>query len=679
MNLYSMMRSERAIVKRSTAVKTLRTFIYLNLIIIGSFICSAGYQTVISNHLTVNYERIDQEVMKLIQEAKSRASYPNADKIDILLEQVHEIYEDGSAQQTVHVVYKILSENGKQHADCDIEYNILSEEMSLKYARTIHPRGIVFRLKKSALALGPSDIDLSNGDLCYQHLTFSMPKVDIKSVVDYKYVTNEKPSFGSTFSTSFSLQRNNPILLYRYKIIAPETMKINYLLVNPLKESDRSPTISREAGKKIYLWELKDIPPIRAEEYMPNLQDVAAGMMVTTVTSWEAFFSWWMDEVKGKIEPNVPIMQKVAELTKGLSNPDEKAEALFQYVVSEISYGNRKWEVDPLPASASEVFADKQGVCRDKSTLLISMLKAAGIPAYYVHLPTPHRASLVADIPYPYQFNHSIVAIKKADGYHYLDPTAGHRFDRLPGGDQNRDVIISKEDGPIFAKTPLADAKENARSTKHKVRINSDRSIHVEHESHWTGSQEAEQRHYLTDISPEEAKEQFEEYAHQISDEAKVLHYNYNDPLDRTSEFKTTITFDAHNYCEKDGNFLKFQVPILKGSCLATGEEERQYPIVYQSLNSSSDQIEFNIPEGYKIYHLPERVDLNNPYFSYSSNYQVQGSKILYQEEYIENAVQIPAEEYADYRAFCQKMDESRERPVIFSKENRRTEQIPFK
>jgi hypothetical protein len=39
--------------------------------------------------------------------------------------------------------------------------------------------------------------------------------------------------------------------------------------------------------------------------------------------------------------------------------------------------------------------------------------------------------------------------------------------------------------------------------------------------------------------------------------------------------------------------------------------------------------VNFNIPEGYELYYLPEPVEIKNPYFEYHSSYQKREKDIL--------------------------------------------------
>ncbi|MGQ9645412.1 MAG: hypothetical protein ACUVWO_02595 [Thermodesulfobacteriota bacterium] len=61
-------------------------------------------------------------------------------------------------------------------------------------------------------------------------------------------------------------------------------------------------------------------------------------MLITTVDSWEDFSRWGRKKIERKTEPDEAIKGKVAELVKGLSTPQEKIEAVFDYVKREVRY-----------------------------------------------------------------------------------------------------------------------------------------------------------------------------------------------------------------------------------------------------------------------------------------------------------------------------------------------------
>ncbi|MDP6178883.1 MAG: hypothetical protein QGG48_03240 [Desulfatiglandales bacterium] len=192
--------------------------------------------------------------------------------------------------------------------------------------------------------------------------------------------------------------------------------------------------------------------------------------------------------------------------------------------------------------------------------------------------------------------------------------------------------------------------------------------MEVEISSYWKGSQEASFRSFFIYSGPTEIKETLEEVVNDISQGARLLKYSHSDPLDFKKRFEVTLKYHANDYCKKVGDILIFPEPYIRERCSATGKEERRYPILYSSRSYSKNEVEFNIPEGYDVYHLPEPVEIENPYFEYRSSYRKKERKIFYKVEFIEKAVKILAEEYVDYKKFCRMMGNNSERYVLFKK-----------
>ncbi len=634
------------------------TFFLLNLFIVFvSVSCTTTYSG-----------KIDAEVSKLLEITPPAESYPDADIIYLLDEDIEEVFNDGKYISTVHNIFKIVSERGKDYADCEIPYNSRTQTISLLYARTITPDGKIIPLKKNAIKVVAPYSNFPNYS-DFQELTFSMPGVSIDCVIDYKYVIEKEPIIQAQFADNFFIQWYYPILLSRYSIITPENMDLKYHALNPIKDAQRAPKVIHRGGKNIYLWEHRDIPQIFDEDYMPPMEEIAFNISVTTMESWEEFFHWWRKLIKGKTDPNEAIRKIATELTRDLSSSRDKIEAIFDYVKREVRYvsidlGKSGYVPEPAP----EVFENKYGDCKDKSTLLISMLKAAGIPAHYVLIPTHDVGNLIKHFPYPFQFDHCIVATEKEpEGYRFLDPVyENHPFDYLPGGDQNRDVVIFKLDETVFATTPLAKPEESTDISRQQITVKEDGTIEVEEERSFSGSAEARFRTFFNNASPIEIKELFLEAIDEISPGAKLLDYAYSDPLDFKQRLTGKLKYIATHYCKKAGDILIFQVPRVCGQCLESVKQERKHPVLYESQSYSKNEVSFNIPEGYYVYHLPEPVEIKNPYFEYRSSYRKVGEGIFYQDEHINKAVRIPPEEYTNYHKFCKLMENSCERYVLF-------------
>jgi hypothetical protein len=324
------------------------------------------------------------------------------------------------------------------------------------------------------------------------------------------------------------------------------------------------------------------------------------------------------------------------------------------------------------PESAKKVFENKYGDCKDKSTLLISMLRVAGIPAYYVLIPTSSVGDLIKDFPYPFQFNHCIVSVRNESKYDFIDPVAkNYRFDYLPGGDRDRGVLIFNDEKVVFDKTPLAKPEENSYYSQSQIKIGFDGSIECEAKNFGFGGEEASLRSFFIRNRPTKIKESFEERVDEISSGAMLLAYTHSDPVNFKERFELNFKYNAKDYCRKTGDILIFDVPEIWKGCSATGTKERRYPIVVWNNSFRKDEVEFNIPEGYEVYYLPEPIEIKNRYFEFRSNYRREGERIFYRGEFIRNAIRITPEDYPVYKKLCEGVEKSFKKDVLFRKKNR--------
>ncbi|MBW2040357.1 MAG: transglutaminase family protein [Deltaproteobacteria bacterium] len=401
---------------------------------------------------------------------------------------------------------------------------------------------------------------------------------------------------------------------------------------------------------------------------MPPEGEFAFNILTTTNSNWDIFFSWWRGLIKGKTEPDEAIMRKVDEFIKGLNSRRAKIEVLFDFVKREIRYvsislGKSGYE----PTPAKEVFENKYGDCKDKSTLLISMLSAAGIPAHYVLIPTHYSGKLIKDIPFPFQFDHCIVAAEGKDGYLFLDPTVEEcRFGYLPACDQNRDVLIFKDHEVLFARTPVEEPQASGKFSRQAIRIERDGSIEVSATDTYAGDFESFRRWFYINNSPTEIREMFENRVDWISAGAKLIEYSHSDPLNFKEQFYERLKYYAPDHCQRAQDILTFRIPGIWSICPESGKKERRYPLDIWRRDYRNHKVEITVPEGYKVYHLPKPIDLQCPYFEFRSSYSKEDGKVFYKQEFIQKATRISPEEYPSYRKFCKEMEKTSEKQTIF-------------
>ena len=136
------------------------------------------------------------------------------------------------------------------------------------------------------------------------------------------------------------------------------------------------------------------------------------------------------------------------------------------------------------PHFAADVLGNQYGDCKDKHTLLASLLKAAGIQAYPVLIGSLRE--LDPDLPSPGQFDHLISAVQLGDQLTWLDSTAevGPFAYLLELSLRGKKALLASADKPSALITTPADSPVKAVET---FRIEAKLSDTVSYKARLTG------------------------------------------------------------------------------------------------------------------------------------------------------------------------------------------------
>src|SRR5258708_19934734 len=138
----------------------------------------------------------------------------------------------------------------------------------------------------------------------------------------------------------------------------------------------------------------------------------AGGAQGKTFVSWRDMGLWYTDWTRGRREASAEIRQKVAALTSSSRTPLEKMQALAGFVQRDIRYVAIELGIGGYqPHPAVDVFTHRYGDCKDKVTLMASMLKEIGVESYYVVI-NSERGAVTSEMPaHMGGFDHAILAI----------------------------------------------------------------------------------------------------------------------------------------------------------------------------------------------------------------------------------------------------------------------------
>ena len=371
------------------------------------------------------------------EKAKMPHDYPDTGAL-VLWEAVEvDIDEASKHVYSTRRIVKIFNENGYGLGEISIPYMRGRDDVTIHHARTLTPDGRIIELNPAEIIRDippPSAVEAGlyvDARLMY----FTMPEISPGCIIDYAYSTN---NLGHVMQGEFwrqvYFQTSVPVQFYRFRAHIPKKKELHYVVkgtgpraTGKTSASVMEPTITENNYTRTYTFEARDVPPLREEYLMPAPQDLASNISISSLDSWDKLVTWYATLIREQDTITPEIEAKTEELLRGVWSREEKIRRLYEYVATQIRYLGFElgiWAIKPYPASA--VLKEGRGDCKDKTTLLSTMLKHAGIASYPVLISAGDSREIVKEVPSLAYFNHMILAVEgeKDDELLWLDATA---------------------------------------------------------------------------------------------------------------------------------------------------------------------------------------------------------------------------------------------------------------
>ena len=118
------------------------------------------------------------------------------------------------------------------------------------------------------------------------------------------------------------------------------------------------------------------------EALQPPWTEVLGHVNVSTYKSWDDMGKWYWGLVQDQLVADDEVRRRAESLTQGLKDDRAKARAIYDYVVQKTRYVALEFGIHGFkPYRCAQIFARGFGDCKDKATLIVTMLGALGIKA----------------------------------------------------------------------------------------------------------------------------------------------------------------------------------------------------------------------------------------------------------------------------------------------------------
>ncbi|HYK38513.1 MAG TPA: hypothetical protein VEU98_00725, partial [Candidatus Eremiobacteraceae bacterium] len=318
-------------------------------------------------------------------------------------------------------------------------------------------------------------------------------------------------------------------------------------------------------------------------------------------------------------------------------------------------------------------FAHRYGDCKDKATLLSSMLKQAGVDSYYLVINT-HRGAVGPDTPpMMYLFNHMILAVKLPPGlmdsrYEAIfdhpklgkllvfDPTDektpfGHLRSELQG---NYSLLLTPEGGELI-RTPQLPAGSNGISHTGHFTLDADGALRGDVNVMRKGDFATFERYEQISVanSKDRLKRIEQEVSHSIGmfeiTKAQMLNLDVTD-----QPFGYAFDIVANSYAKHAGSLLTVRPRVMgvRSSDIMEEKEPRKFPVVFAGPERDVDIYEIALPAGYDVEDLPAPTDMDFSFASYHSKTEKKGNTLVYSRVFEVKELSVPLEKLDELKKF---------------------------
>jgi hypothetical protein len=592
-------------------------------------------------------------------------TYPGeTDAVVLLDERLTTVSPAGEVHTTYRKAYKILRPEGRTKGTLSVYFDRETQLTFLK-AWSITTQNGEYEVKEGDAIETAAFSEGLYADTRYKVL--QIPAAQPGNVIGYEYQQRQRPF---VLQAVWSFQDEIPVRRARYVLELPPTWSYtaywrNYAAVSP-----------QQTGERRWTWELVDIEPIRPEPQMPTWRSVAGQVGISfapkeSVPSWAQIGRWYAHLTSDRREITQPIRDKTREIVGGATDPQEKIHRLASYVQHGIRYVAIEIGIGGYqPHFAQEVMVNGYGDCKDKVTLLHTMLREAGIDSYYL-LINDDRDYFAPDFPSPLGFNHVILAIRLTrDGFApgmfaiipheklgpllLFDPTdISTPLGYLPPSLQsNHGLLVTDAEGELV-NLPLLPPSANRLLRVATFSLDKLGNLKGRVEETRTGPSATALRESLLNLPNKQRQKVFQNMLADLLDGAVLSGAAVSDLKEFNGSLSLQYDFTVRAYSQHVGELFLFRSCVLghKGRDVLEGKL-RKKPVVFSYATSESDVIDISLPAEYAIDEMPQTVSYNYPFAAYKSATHITEHALHYTRTYVLKDVRVPVERLEDLKQF---------------------------
>ena len=252
-------------------------------------------------------------------------------------------------------------------------------------------------------------------------IVFVLADVRVGDIVEWDgSIVGQNPVYGGLVARRFSLASARPARFRRVRIVSPAGRSF----ATRVEQTDRLPRAAPAGERNEIVWEREDVQAVAEQTDTPRWFESTPSLSISEYASWADVARWAARLYDTREGAGPALAAKISEIAAAHDAPEKRALAALRFVQDEVRYlGIELGEHTHRPHPASKVLEQRFGDCKDKTMLLITILRALGIEAHAALVNTDLEGHVRNVLPAPNVFDHVITRIRIGTKDYWVDAT----------------------------------------------------------------------------------------------------------------------------------------------------------------------------------------------------------------------------------------------------------------
>jgi Domain of Unknown Function with PDB structure (DUF3857) len=583
----------------------------------------------------IGFQPVSQEELKMTSEPLA----PGAAAI-ILFRQVDRDDNIQTPHEDNYVRIKILTEEGRKHADVEIPFLKEQEDIGSVHARTIRPDGSIVDFGGKVFEKFLVKGKIAGSEIKVLAKTFTLTDVQVGSIIEYAYTRDfhEYTLYDSRWFLSdelFTRQAQFTLKPFLGNSYVDYSVRWTW---NQLPEGTKPPEADR---KNVIRMSANNIPAFETEDYMPPEDELKSRVdFIYTegifsdkdpAVFWKKIGKQWNGQLEGVVGKRSAMERAVSEIVAPGDTPEVKLRKIYDRVqkIRNTSYEEQKTEQEQKRAKEKVVDNPnvediwKRGYANgiQLTWLFLGLARAAGFEANGCWVAGRNEYFFTPNTMQSNKLNANVVVVKLNGKDVYFDPGGAFTpFGLLAWPETGVPGLRLDKDGGTWIQTSLPEASESQIARVGKLKLSESGDLGGSLTITYTGLEAMYRRLEERHADDVERKKYLEErVTSQIGAAAEVDLTNKPDWTSSGTPLVAEHAIKIPGWASNAGRKAMIPAAIFTAAEKGVFEHNsRTHPIYFDYPYVKLDDITIELPPGWQVSSLPAAQNQDGHVVRYS-------------------------------------------------------------